>query len=514
MLWISKILNTLFFVIYILAFMFLSFLLVPETASNITGNSKEASSQEKNTISIVINDLSFPFPDGLDENHNPYLTYIEKQNGLNVDVYIPPITSYENTVHNILSSDTNLPDMLSIYSKIQFFRYVDQNKLMPLEGWIEKYGSDLKRVIPKEVWDQVTIDGHIYAIPSVNLVHGNELMYIRKDWLDNLKLPQPVTLEDYKKVIQAFTERDPDGNGKNDTFGFTMMANLEHSSPFFGAHGVQLNQWTERRGELVYADILPETKEALSFLAELYKQKWIDPDFPLHTNRQAMLEKIVEGKVGLFSAAWYDTRGAIAQNMKKDPKAKWIPLENPIGKNGDQGVNGKTIYGFQVVPKESLHAGNVIRFLNFIAGKGLTSLVFGFEQQVWKRKDGEIISDFAEHDKHLYRGIYSALVNVDDRKMLRSRVDSYGKQYRLYDNIQRVERHAIHDAFLGSPTPTMLKKWGELTGPRELFVKIVLGVAPIESFDAYAQQWKQNGGSQVTKEVNEWYKAHPHEGEQ
>ena len=37
---------------------------------------------------------------------------------------------------------------------------------------------------------------------------------VRKDWLDELNLPEPATLDDYYNVLKAFTEQDPDGNGK------------------------------------------------------------------------------------------------------------------------------------------------------------------------------------------------------------------------------------------------------------------------------------------------------------
>lgn len=39
------------------------------------------------------------------------------------------------------------------------------------------------------------------------------MMFIRQDWLDNLNLEIPTTMEELKAVAKAFTEQDPDGNG-------------------------------------------------------------------------------------------------------------------------------------------------------------------------------------------------------------------------------------------------------------------------------------------------------------
>ena len=47
-------------------------------------------------------------------------------------------------------------------------------------------------------------------------------MFIRQDWLDNLGLKMPTTIEELKEVARAFTEDDPDGNGQNDTYGLAV----------------------------------------------------------------------------------------------------------------------------------------------------------------------------------------------------------------------------------------------------------------------------------------------------
>ena len=52
------------------------------------------------------------------------------------------------------------------------------------------------------------------------MVTGHPLaLYIRQDWLTRLGLKTPATWEEVAQVAEAFTRKDPDGNGKNDTFG-------------------------------------------------------------------------------------------------------------------------------------------------------------------------------------------------------------------------------------------------------------------------------------------------------
>ena len=39
---------------------------------------------------------------------------------------------------------------------------------------------------------------------------------LRKDWLDNVGMQVPKTLDDFYKVLKAFVNNDPDKNGKAD----------------------------------------------------------------------------------------------------------------------------------------------------------------------------------------------------------------------------------------------------------------------------------------------------------
>jgi putative aldouronate transport system substrate-binding protein len=471
----------------------------PVSKSN-QGNAK------KDPVSIVVNSLGLGFPQGLDENNNPYLAYIEAHTNTDINVILPPLEGYREKLSLFMSMD-NKPDMINVFDDVWVASYVNQNALMPLDELIDKYGPDLKARIPKEAWDKVTLNGKIYAIPSLNEVKGVELMYARKDWLDHLGLKPPRTLDEYYQVIKAFKENDPDGNGKDDTIGLLMTEYLGRSAPFFGAFGVQLNQWKVQDGKLVNSNILPETKEALGFLSKLYKEGLLDQEFPLNKIHN-LEDKISSGKVGLYSATWYDTRGPIAANKTLDPKAEWIPLEYPVGLKGDKGVyNTPLVREYEVIPVGSKNPEAVIRMLNFIAGAGYSDLKLGFENQIWSRQNGKIVTNFAEHNKHQYRGIYSSLVEVGQPDLIKVRLDSLGEHFHLYENLQMVEKNLIKDEFYGLPTPAMEKYKTKLSALQDVFTKIIVGVSPLDEFDRYVEKWKQEGGDEMTREVNEWYRT-------
>ncbi|WP_409342724.1 extracellular solute-binding protein [Paenibacillus sp. MBLB4367] len=459
------------------------------------------------TINIVANSQGSTFPAGTDENHNEYLDYIEQNTNLDVKVTLPPIDGYDDKL-NVIMSSGELPDMLNAPNPSWFINYVNRNALMPLDDLIDRYGPELKERIPQEAWENVTVNGHIYAVPSLNEVKGAEIMYIRKDWLDRLGLKPPRTLEEYYEVMKAFKDRDPDGNGQNDTIGFAILERLGRTAPIFGAFGTQIMQsaWLERDGRLVSGATLPETKEALAFLSKLYAENLLDPQFPLNKSANFQ-EKIASGKVGLFSAAWSDTRGPIETNRKRDPKAVWIPLDFPVGANGSKGTYDMSIVrSYNVIPAASKNGEGVIRFLNFIGGKGHRDLKLGFENEIWTKEDGKMVTNFAEHTKHYYRGIYSALADTIEPDVSKDRLDSLGEQFNLWDNLQRIELNLIRTKFTGTPTQAMGKYNARLLKDQEdTFTKIVLGVAPLSEFDVFVERWYREGGDEITREVNEWY---------
>jgi len=78
------------------------------------------------------------------------------------------------------------------------------------------------------------------------------------------------------------------------------------------------------------------------------------------------------------------------------------------------------------------------------------------------------------------------------------------KNYNAYkDSVE-----LIVDKYTGAPTATMVDKGAYLDKlEEETFTKIIIGEVPLDSFDTFVEQWKSAGGSEITAEVNAWYKT-------
>ena len=76
----------------------------------------------------------------------------------------------------------------------------------------------------------------------------------------------------------------------------------------------------------------------------------------------------------------------------------------------------------------------------------------------------------------------------------------------LYNTISE-NNQWIQNEFYGAPTPSMTSKQANLDKLfLETFIEIVNG-ADINNFDTFVDQWKKQGGDDITQEVNEWYKS-------
>src|SRR5690606_33015050 len=127
-------------------------------------------------------------------------------------------------------------------------------------------------------------------------------IWIRVDWMEKLGLQPPKTMDDVLAISKAFTERDPDGNGKPDTYGLGFTKNLWGGAMglegFLAGYNAFPNIWVEdSAGKLVFGSIQPEVKTALLALQNMAKSGQIDPEFGIKDGGKVS-ELIASGKIG------------------------------------------------------------------------------------------------------------------------------------------------------------------------------------------------------------------------
>lgn len=117
-----------------------------------SSGAKEAATDgtgEKPSIEIVLNNAGRKFPEGMDENKNPYIDYIRENTNMDIKLTTPPADGYGEAL-NVIMASGDLPDMILSYDPNWFESYVRQKALTPLNDLIDQYGQNLKKIYLKK----------------------------------------------------------------------------------------------------------------------------------------------------------------------------------------------------------------------------------------------------------------------------------------------------------------------------------------------------------------------------
>lgn len=109
-------------------------------------------------------------------------------------------------------------DITDVFTKTDPKYITDENP----EGYVYPHLAKANKMINRNI----SVDGRVYGIYRSRTV-GRQGVTIRKDWLDKLGLDIPKTVDDLENVLKQFTVGDPDGNGKDDTYGMIITTYLE-----------------------------------------------------------------------------------------------------------------------------------------------------------------------------------------------------------------------------------------------------------------------------------------------
>lgn len=509
------------------------------------------------TITIAIGQEVDPSDTSLQDGDTPldnqYTRHVKEN--LNIEVehaFTASPSNYDQKVSLAIASN-DLPDAM-VVGPVELRQLVEADQIADLTEIYENYASPaIKEIIDSSnglAMENVTFDGRIMAIPNSQAsADGVHNLWIRQDWLDNLGLEPPETVEDLKEVARAFVEEDPDGNGQDDTIGLAgpdtsgkLYANfIESTNNLYGFDGIfsalhaYPGYWIEGDdGEAVYGSILPETKEALAALRDMYSEGLIDPEMGV---REDSGESIISGNTGMFFGPFWMPYASLTDAVTNNPEANWQSYALPLDANSEYTPHlSTTTTQFVVVRKDYEHPEAAMKILNNLlanesefdpskGGPGYYPLRLVYapadEMEVTTVALREVLAgtkkpeDF--YDMPAYKLLKSDVDTIHEVKL--EPYDNTDIQYWDLENLGQWTR--AYSALVGtapqvdtevkgvrsliySQTETMEDRWVNLKKLEdETFLKIIMGTEPLDSFDKFVENWKSQGGEQITEEVQE-----------
>jgi len=484
-------------------------------------------------------DPAFKSTKGETLEKNAWKTAMKEE--LNIEIDIAWQVSKENFDQkmNLSIASNDLPDAM-VVSQVQLNQMVKAGELEDLTDAYNNYASPaVKRIMESTnglAEEQVTFDGKMMAIPHVGAEDFN-MLWIRQDWLDKLGLQPPKTVEDLENVAKAFVEQDPDGNGKADTIGIAAGTGLYNDftagpgafdvTPIFGAFNAFPGFWVEGGdGKPAYGSILPETKNALAKLRDMYAAGLIDKEIGI---RKAAEETVISGKAGMFFEGFYGGYWPLPSAWQNDPKANWQAYAAPLDAEGKYNVKvANPSNGYLVVRKgyehpealiklnnlylrdEAIHGPDFMLIRNFFAP--LDEIGYEYKAMQEVLAGTKTPADYA--DKPEYKLLKNSLETIKNAKL--EPYDKVDIQYwnqsdkdfmRAYSILVGARNHSDPNvnkikSLSYTRTETVEKRWTNLTKlEKETFLKIIMGSAPLDTFDQFVKDWKKQGGDDVTEEI-------------
>lgn len=481
-------------------------------------------------------------PEGNTYEDNAYTRYLKEiLNVQNQSIYMEREDRYNDYV-NVLVNDHTLPDVLVVCDRETLYNLVENDLIEDLTEVYANCTSPRIKAMYNSYGSQLlgagTFDGKLMALPEAVIDHGPCLLWLRKDWMEQLGLEEPESFEEAMDIIQAFQENRMGAEEGEEPVGLVCDTNLVSVTsqnysvePVFEKFYAYPRRWIkDENGEIVYGSLTKETKSALAYLRELYKRGILDENFALRAQNN-LRDLVVEGKCRAFFGLWWTPNNPLMDEIENDPEADWEPYY--LTADYQEKNNVYTSFSdnkYVVVRKGYEHPEIIMK---------IVSVLFDYSRFEGKENADEINSYFGlnvdptarplvinvDYNEAIYnvtkdirrviagtqkesnlsaleKSYYSACikylsgedVTAEDWAAYKSRISAVGV---LVDgNYKPLQRQYLEES--DGEVPNILASL-----EKNAFIQLIMGEQPMDYFDTFVQEWYAQGGQELTEKIRE-----------
>ena len=475
-------------------------------------------------------------PEGNTYEDNAYTRYLRKMLNIQNDtVYMDTEERYSELV-NILVKDQNLPDIMVVTDREILKELVENDLVEDLTEVFEKCTSPRIKEMYESYGDALLnsgkFNGRLMAVLETVIDHGPNLLWLRKDWMEELGQEEPETLEDAFEIIDAFVQNRMGTEDGETPVGLACDTNLVGTTsssysvdPVFDSFGANPQRWISQDGEIVYGSLTEETKEALDYLHKLYDRGILDRNFALRAPNN-LRDLVVNGKCGAFFGLWWTPNNPLMESYEKNSEADWEPyyLQELADKNVYESFRDNK---YVVVRKGYEHPEIVMKIISVLfdytryeaedarevneyfalnVDPTARPLVINVDYneatyQATENIEAALNGNYPEGnltaiEQSYYQACSSYLSGNDytaeDWAAYKSRISAVGL---LVDkHYTPAVRSYLDDA--GGEIPQSLRQFETST-----FIQIIMGEKPVSYFETFVEQWYQQGGHELTQQI-------------
>jgi putative aldouronate transport system substrate-binding protein len=423
-----------------------------------------------------------------------------------------PADTYEEKLNTTFATG-GLPDVTYLKNQATFIQM--KSAIRDGQFWeIGPYMKDFPNLskLKPEVLENTKVDGKLYSLyRGVDMARQG--MIYRKDWADKLGLKAPTNTDELYAMMKAFTEGDPDGNGKKDTIGLADRNDLIYGSYKTVASWLGLpNNWGVKDGKLQPEFMFPEYIASMDYYKKLRDEGIINKDFAAtsKTDQQNLFKK---GTAGVYIGAMTDVESLSKDLVKNVPTAVVEVHSAVAGPNGKQ--SHWTLPGYANVmlfPKSAVKDEAELKKILAFFDKMMTPEVAN--TMFWGIKD---VHYSVEGDKA--KKLDKEKVEREVKPFTDSAVgdeDTAGRYVGLSDTpamtkaqVLKIEnlKNMVLDPTAPLESATYLEKGVQLQEIiKDATYKYMYGSIDKAGFEKAVEDWKSRGGSKIIEEYNAVYK--------
>ncbi|MBW4083383.1 extracellular solute-binding protein [Paenibacillus sp. S150] len=467
---------------------------------------------------------------------------------------------------NLKIATGEIPDLMVVTDPTVITEYAKSGALAEIsEDFIKEHAPGYYEMLLKQEPNALTygmVEGKNYAMPSTSSNVAPTSIAIRGDWLQNVGEAVPQTLEDLERVFVKFRENDPDQDGQKDTYAMSMPSDYPAMwfQSIFGAFGTNPFIWKQEEGKMQYGFTADGMSDALKLLNKWYEMELIDPEFITDKHRTQAQDdisyKFASGRIGYMdnltfddeqwdndgqlNAKWVannpewqeyfaDPANALSYTLKpfteltdSGPQPVYVNIKPPVNSDGvsgsyqDNAVIKYLLFGKQLEDQPEKLAKLLEVLDTTLTDEELyVAIEYGPEGKAWEYDEAGQrvwVEGWTESSEYHPKGqIMGTGLYFDP---FYSMNPAFSAAFGGARSVQRYEltKPVIADALPGysnalkAPLPSA-SQYSELdTMLQEYIMKAILGEVDVDgTYEAMVQKWLDNGGSQLTREADDWY---------
>ncbi len=279
------------------------------------------------------------------------LLKIQDMAGVNIDWTVVCGSGDEiNAQYLAMMASGNYPDIIQWQHNNDYTGGVSQmykdGIIIELNDVIDKYMPNYKKLLEENPQVAKTLmddEGRYLYFTVINPLNSDLEkvavcwwgLEMRQDWLDNVGMEAPTTIDEWYEVLTAFKNGDPNGNGEQDEIPFDAgSAGLNLFMPAFGfQNGVYVDPET---GKVAYGQYGEKYKAYLETMSKWYAEGLIQNVFADETGAPADSSdaNIYADLAGSWKGLSNYWEQRLPQVLEKNPNADFVAIQWPQYVNG------------------------------------------------------------------------------------------------------------------------------------------------------------------------------------